>query len=49
MTIRGKVTGVVYADKDGKHAEPEGAGRRGRRQFDRKPAAAAQLGIVEIS
>ena len=44
----GKVTGVVYADKDGSDAAPEGARRGGRRQFDREPAAAAQLRLDQV-
>ena len=45
----GKATGVLYADKDGKHHRAEGAHRMRRLQFDRKRAAPAQLGLVDLS
>ena len=45
----GKVTGVTYFDVDGKLAAPEGAHRRGRGQFARKPASPPQLRLVAIS
>ena len=44
----GKVTGVRLCRQGRQAAAPEGARRRGRRQFDRKPAPAAQLGLVEV-
>ena len=44
----GKVTGVLYADKDGKQQRAEGAHRLRRLQLDREPAAAAELGLGQI-
>ena len=44
----GKVTGVLYADKDGKQHVAEGARRLRRRQLDREPAAAAELGLGQV-
>ena len=39
---------MLYADKDGKQHVPEGARRLRRRQLDREPAAAAQLGLGQV-
>ena len=44
----GKVTGVLYADKDGKQQVQKARVVCGGRQLDREPAAAAQLRLVEI-
>ena len=44
----GKVTGVVYADKDGKMQRQKAANRRGRRQFAGKPTPAAQFGLLDV-
>ena len=43
---QGKVTGVVYCRRRRQAAAAEGARRGGRRQFDRKPAPAAELRVV---
>ena len=44
----GKVTGVLYADKDGKQQVQKARVVGGGRQLDREPAAAAELGVAEI-
>ena len=44
----GKVTGVVYADKDGKQQVQKARVVARRRQLDREPAAAAELGLGQV-
>ena len=44
----GKVTGVVYVDKDGKQQRQKAPHRRRGRQLDREPAPAAELGIAKF-
>jgi hypothetical protein len=44
----GKVTGVLYADKDGNQHCAKGARRLRCRQLHREPAAAAQLRLVDV-
>ena len=44
----GKVTGVVYADKDGNQQRQTARVVARRRQLDREPAAAAELGLDDV-
>ena len=44
----GKVTGVLYADKDGKQQVQKARAGLRRRQHHREPAAAAELGLGQV-
>jgi choline dehydrogenase-like flavoprotein len=49
VKIEHDASGKVTGRRSRKHAAPESAGRRGRRQLDRKPASAAQQRIQLVS